>query len=554
MANRCPIILCLLLLSFLLSSCAEREDWIVAEVGGRAITANDLEMIFFVVPIWSPEQVDSAKTEALNELIENKLFALEGERMGYGETEEITRNLDYVKRRAMVGQLYRKEVLERVSVDEEEMKRFYGRLGQEVKARHILVSSQEAADSLYRELTKENGSNFENLAKEHSLDEATRERGGDLGWLGWGKMPDEFQEVAFSLRIGETGTPVNTRQGYHIIKVEDRRKVDRKPYEEERKRIRQQLETAKLNRLSSEYLGGVKKEAKIEVDEDVLEILVDKSPEQEGPVFTPSPSPAIDEEDKGRILVRSTLGEWTVARVLEAAEKSPFPLSFTRPDEARNHLETLVADELLARRAKSMRLDRSRRVRVQVQGEVDSRMARKFYREEIDSKARVSEGELTEYYKSHIEEYSKPEKVWASEILVETKEEAERILTSLRKGADFAELASEKSIHWSKVREGFLGPFARGRFPEVEDAAFSLSPGEISGIIETKNGFAILKVSKKEKGKVDPYQQVRNRVKETLLRDKREKLIQGIASRLKKRYRVVIHKENLRLVGSETER
>ncbi len=86
--------------------------------------------------------------------------------------------------------------------------------------------------------------------------------------------------------------------------------------------------------------------------------------------------------------------------------------------------------------------------------------------------------------------------VKASHILVKTEDEAKRILEELKKGVSFAKLAQEKSECPSKKKGGDLGWFGRGKMvPEFEKAAFALKKGEQSGIVKTKFGYHIIKVT-----------------------------------------------------------
>jgi len=92
-----------------------------------------------------------------------------------------------------------------------------------------------------------------------------------------------------------------------------------------------------------------------------------------------------------------------------------------------------------------------------------------------------------------------PEKVpqvHARHILVNTKEEAEAILAKLKKGADFAKLAKEKSLDvGSRDKGGDLGFFPAGVMtPAFEKAAFALKANEISGVVQTPFGFHIIQV------------------------------------------------------------
>ncbi len=100
---------------------------------------------------------------------------------------------------------------------------FAGELPQtepQVRARHILVDTKEAADEAMARL--EAGEEFANVAKELSKDTGSGEQGGDLGWFGRGMMVPEFEDVAFALEPGEVSEVFTTTFGYHIVKVEER--------------------------------------------------------------------------------------------------------------------------------------------------------------------------------------------------------------------------------------------------------------------------------------------------------------------------------------------
>ncbi len=84
-----------------------------------------------------------------------------------------------------------------------------------VRASHILVKGEEKAKEILSRL--QNGEDFGKLAMENSLC-PSRKRGGDLGWFSHGMMVKEFQDKAFSMKIGELGI-VKTEFGWHIIKL-----------------------------------------------------------------------------------------------------------------------------------------------------------------------------------------------------------------------------------------------------------------------------------------------------------------------------------------------
>lgn len=87
-----------------------------------------------------------------------------------------------------------------------------------VKASHILVKTEDEAKQLYEEI--KNGKDFAQAAKEHSLC-PSGQNGGDLGFFPRGMMVKPFEDVAFSLPVGELSQPVETQFGWHLIMVTD---------------------------------------------------------------------------------------------------------------------------------------------------------------------------------------------------------------------------------------------------------------------------------------------------------------------------------------------
>ncbi len=136
--------------------------------------------------------------------------------------------------------------------------------------------------------------------------------------------------------------------------------------------------------------------------------------------------------------------------------------------------------------------------------------------------ASISETDLRKSYQDSMDSYRQPEKVQVRHILIKTqgkpKEEApklklkaEDLLKQLRSGGDFAELAKKNSEDsGSAVKGGELGTIVRGQtVPNFEKSAFSLKPGELSGIVETEYGYHILQVESKEAAHTQTFDEVK---------------------------------------------
>jgi len=131
---------------------------------------------------------------------------------------------------------------------------------EEVSARHILVKTEDEAKAVIAQLDK--GGDFAKIAADKSIDPAGKESGGDLGYFSKDQMVPEFANAAFALKKGEyTKTPVQTRFGWHVIKLEDRRQGKPPAFED----IKGQLENQVQNEIIIAKVKELRTAAKIEI-------------------------------------------------------------------------------------------------------------------------------------------------------------------------------------------------------------------------------------------------------------------------------------------------
>jgi peptidyl-prolyl cis-trans isomerase C len=127
----------------------------------------------------------------------------------------------------------------------------------EYRAAHILVESEEKAQSLVDELSE--GADFAALAKEHSTGPSAAS-GGDLGWFGEGVMVQSFFDAVAALEPGEVSQPVKTEFGWHVIKLKETRVKERPELAE----VREELETELQQAAFDNYVASLQAEAEID--------------------------------------------------------------------------------------------------------------------------------------------------------------------------------------------------------------------------------------------------------------------------------------------------
>lgn len=197
----------------------------VATVNGIAITYDDIalaedELIGLVGQM--PEQ---QRFETLVGYMVDRILAAKAAReAGLQDSDEVKKRLAFMQQKALQDVYVGKLLMEKVS--EEKVAAYYqknivnGPKQSEVRARHILVDSQEEAEAIVALL--KNGGDFVQLAKERSKGPSGA-GGGDLGYFDRDAMVAPFADAAFKLKKGQISNPVKTQFGWHVIKLEDKR-------------------------------------------------------------------------------------------------------------------------------------------------------------------------------------------------------------------------------------------------------------------------------------------------------------------------------------------
>ena len=204
------------------SANAENDKGVAAKVNGEVIYVNELKQSYADHPqIQDRVPFEEFYAKTLDVFVNSRLVYQAAQADKIEETPEYQRQLVTAKE-DLARKLYlEKKVAEKVT--DEAVKKLYDEYTskfesqKEVKAKHILVESEDKAKEVINKLNK--GGNFVKLAKEYSKDQAV-----DLGYFTKDMMVPEFSEVAFGMNKGEyTKTPVKTEFGYHVILVEDAR-------------------------------------------------------------------------------------------------------------------------------------------------------------------------------------------------------------------------------------------------------------------------------------------------------------------------------------------
>ena len=145
------------------------------------------------------------------------------------------------------------------------MEAFYkektAKLGNEFKARHILVADEDKAKKMIAELDK--GADFGELAKKNSTD-ASAANGGELGWFSAQQMVKPFADAVAKLDKGKyTAEPIQTQFGWHVIMLDDKRDITPPPLDQ----VKKQLQMVLQNQRIQSYVQGLRDQAKVDINQ-----------------------------------------------------------------------------------------------------------------------------------------------------------------------------------------------------------------------------------------------------------------------------------------------
>ena len=178
-----------------------------------------------------------------------------------------------------IGQFINDTFVAKITISEAEIKAYYDNNPQfftkpeQVRASHILIKVEPQADAVQKDKARktlkmvqqklQTGEDFGALAKEFSQGPSSS-NGGDLGFFGRGQMVKPFEDKAFAMKTGEVSDIVETRFGYHLIKVTDKQPESKLAFAEVKEKSEQHLKQQKVQQEIGAYVEKLRADAKVE--------------------------------------------------------------------------------------------------------------------------------------------------------------------------------------------------------------------------------------------------------------------------------------------------
>jgi len=337
------------------------------------------------------------------------------------------------------------------TIPEELLFNTYQKMGKIAKLRHLLLVVDESGEN-EKEMAQvakkirermDQGEDFVELTRVYSKDLATREAGGDMGWVRWGNrfFGDPFYEAAFQLKVGEISEPVKAKYGYHLIKMEDYRVIELASFTDQKGEILSYYLTERESEIKTRkiaFFREIRKQNHIQINEENLFYIYSI-------IQKAHQTNVFQLKDRVALVLKVMLKTEEFTKELMIQGDSVYTIQDFIANRGKNlalgdnNLESyedfllyfgdiLPHDQLMVKWAYLKKYHQSDDIKRIIKNQKESLLIREIERITVyDNVFKFTEEELKNYYQQHKEKYLIPEKVMVQEILVSERKLAEKI-------------------------------------------------------------------------------------------------------------------------------
>ena len=506
-----------MLVSFL--SCASIPDKstnIAAYVDNDPVTIGDIEYSLQVEHRREsmPKTTGINISEYLNKLIDERLLVHEAQRMGLDRHSELIQKVDAYVLSESVSRLYSEEILDKVTVSEEEIIDHYKKEYEQYTLSSIETDTAEDAGMIRNKLKA--GKDIGMLAREFTghefrkvVEEVTYAR-KDLNKV--------IKDVIDSLEPGETSDVFEAGQRFYLIKLLHRHDAPEDEMGTKQEGIKQTIRKSKVDERSDEYLDYLSRKMKPEINHDLLSLIPHDGNREERTQWL--------QDRRALVTLReSTLTVGDFVRML-------------RP--GKGNAKDIIIKQWIDRQAVDYEaLDRKYDVHSDLKDKTlrykNKMLVNIFAKNVLSPGVEISEDDVMDFYRNNQDDFSGPARYKVQQLTSKTESEALTIKKELMKGADFSWMAKNRSLDDRASFGGTIGWKIKDQLPEeLQKVVGELELGEISDVMKAGNFFRIYRVIEKTDRKLEEFEKVRPAVHKKVFGVKYRQLYESYVDKLKK--------------------
>jgi len=487
----------------------KKSDKIVAKVGEYDIMQSDFVERYedFLIQTGIKDNFPSRK-QVVNSMIAEVLLGK------YDDNKSITSNKEYIiekkwlKDQAVLAYLKDQEVYAKINVTDKETRNAFLRSNQKLNVSHLYAATESEINELYQLL--QIGVSFETLAKQTFTDSTLRNNGGNLGFITWGDMEPEFEEKAYSMKVGEISKPIKTKHGFSIIKLN--KKVTRpllteNEYLNKKNKFKQVIRLRKRKPAEKLYVNSIVNFEEIKFNKKAIDEIWQS--------VQLKINRGLEKISNKNLLEKCIEYKNTVYSIGEVLKEiNAIPTYHLVKIKSEENLKTVMKGIVLKDRLKKIADEKgytTNKYVLKKYNKMKTNLFMKYKISEIIKDANIPDSLVFGFYKKHPDFFSTHNKMNVQEILVKEKQLAKTILNKIRNGAKFSVLAKKYSKRkLTAERGGVIGLAPVAKYGSLKDLFWGSKINKILGPIKVNNYYGIFKVIAKEKSKPVSFEKAKN--------------------------------------------
>lgn len=542
------MLICLFLIQC--SSVQKEEENVLAQINDLAVTTTHFQNAFKEYYYRTGQTLSpdiSTKKAILDSEFNTYVFAVFAKDLGLDKTEYSKYQKTAIEKRVINEEYLNQVILSEVDVSDQKLQSYFLRFNTQLRASHLFSLTKDGIDAINERLQK--GEPFEELAKEVFTNKYMASNGGDIGRFTTDDLDIAFENKAFEMEIGEISKPIQTAQGYSIIKLTERvSKPILTEYEFNQKR-------------SQLFSYAIKKEREVETRSHLNNFLDELNLNQETvsslwlsidmnyeSMLNKAPEFISNIQNRDEIIASINGFDFTTKDFIEEYLTSSVQMLNTIQDEDsfKNFIKGTSYRSYLYSKAVELGIDEQDLVLESINETYLHFLADEanYY---LESSIENTAAELFSEYQNNRDNFVKPLEINLARIVVDSKKKGQELLIEIENGTSFEELVLNHTINnEDRFTNGELG------FESIKNYGFNgtklagLEIGETSEVIQyQENEYHIYKCLGRDESSFLSFAQAQDFVNDFLTKKKLQELRSSTLMEVKNKHNAVIDIEKL---------
>jgi len=475
----------------------------------------------------------------LNSMISELLLLHYDDNSNIFSNDEYTKEISWVTKQSSLAYLKEQEVYAKIEVSDEELRKTFVRVNENLAASHLYAQTLEEAEYLYNFVQM--GVDWDNLAAQVFSDSILRNNGGYLGYFTWGDMDPSFEEAAYNLQVGEISKPVPTKNGYSIIRLEDRISrplLTEYEFQNKKSNIEQTLRLKKKFEYEKKYINSIFNESKYSLHQESLDKIIEYLRLSD-----------IEKNESNIKISNETAvvkyGDMKFSEQFIVTQLNQIPKYHkTRINTAeilKTVIKGIIMQQLLYAEVVKNGYDKVPVV-LESSDKLQKQVFFRYKMQNVLSDVQVSDSLLKIFYEKNLSSFKYPDEMSIHEIIIENKSRADSIYELLVNGEDFGKLAVSFSLRKASAQnDGVIDYSEISKFGNLRKEFWESEIGKLIGPKEIYGYYGIFRVLGKREGRQKPFNVVKKDVESLYKFENKKLLLENYLKKNKHNIKILIN-------------